>query len=1221
MANIIPSLIIGIGGTGKGGVYDIRSRIISKFGSLDKLKVINFLVLDTDIRLSDLTEDEGLFKKATKLDAVEHIHLEVKKTRLDEIKNGLNKYFPHYTDWLNLEALNTTHISDGASKIRQRGRLAFYEHYSEISARINTQARACVSDESRSLTIKAGHKVDEKHLFVYVIGSLIGGTGAGMFIDTGYLIEKVLIKTPSLGGIAVEHMGIFVLPLGELESGTNIDSRASSYASLLEFNHYSDPDTVFKMTLADHSTFTSNAPPYKFTYFITNQNDKLNLDNKKLVQMIGQRVFMESTSKFSEPIQSNRNNLGPFLPLTDLKGCNQNYCTFGISTLEVPVQTVINSCGAMFLRDVFTELKEGKYLGQTQKLAIDRNFVTQKLASHNMGEQEIKKYLSDIKGRNLNAIIHNQIEQVDTIPMSELLKALGKMEHDMEEGFAEKRAEGSIEGKFVKDVRENHENFLKTCEGLLGELISDLCNNPEFRMVYATKFFDAIKAYYRELHEKHVRENEGLKQNIEKGKKAFERCKFGAKELLDDTLLLFWRQPVTKDFLNRVYKNIAKRYLSLKVQYLVNCYFIKVMEEINKTVNKIESRLNSFSLYVDNLIHDYERLIEIAKKSFVAINGDLIYPMENKSQGVLNDFVDEIYKKAIGTDAADKRKFVNAFYTASIVRIIQKDENTKPDIFLLQKDEIEKEDMKDGLYLKAKEIISVRGKLEDIDVVKMFYNQYTDKVDSKFIHLHSQSNPFLIIDKNAGHYQNEPGKGQHRIGFYNGTNPQEDHHKKFKSLVGARIENIKVTEALGDVDERYQVIFYQEYGAFPLRLWTAIDSLKVKYEYHMKNVNLPLHNEKKGFQFIPIDKAAKEDVDELVKIFLIANVPGIDVFTISETKRGKEYKLNYFEGAVKRTVELRGEIKDIPGQLKDKEKEVRAIKDEIYSIREAMGDEKFAGYIINYFNEDLPEIYRTEEEKPVLKKYKSLIEKYLEDEGLKEISEDMTQEFLEELRFSDGKTSGAGDKKPQKKEDEVLKILDKNCPKCKAVNSPDTMFCSKCGQSLKEELLKEKTCPKCKAVNTPDTMFCSKCGQSFKEEHVAEITCPECNFLQESDTVFCANCGYDLQMKEEGKDIKCPQCSAFQKSDTVFCSKCGCNFSKKEEKKEKICPDCTAVHPHDTVFCSKCGYDFSKEKQKVVELFRYCHKCDKKYDFTVLFCSKCGLKFNDQPATSDLQIV
>ncbi|MEQ8221321.1 MAG: tubulin-like doman-containing protein [Candidatus Eremiobacterota bacterium] len=1101
MSRIFPSLIIGIGGTGKSAVYDIRSRIISKFGSLDTLKVINFLVLDTDIGLSDINENEGLFKKATKLNAIEHIHLQVQKNRLDEIKNGLNRCFPHYSDWLNLEALIT---GEGLNTIRQRSRLAFYEHYKDIAERINTQAINSVSDEAVKATINVGYDVYPHVLDVYVIGSLIGATGAGVFIDLGYLIEEILIKTSRLGDIAVEHTGIFVLPSGKITLGACVDTRASSYAALVELNHYSDPDTIFNIITSEHKKITSVNPPYNLTYLVSSQNDLLELNRRTLVNMIGQKVFLEITSSFFTSIRSSRDCIKHCLVKPDLKRCNQNYCTFGISTLEVPVHAVINSCGAMFLRDVFTELKEGKYVGQTQKLAVDKNFVKQKLASHNMGEHEIKKYLAEINGRNLTAIINNHIDQVDTIPVSELIKVLGNMEQEMEESFLEKKAEGSFEGKFVKEVRENHSNFLTSSDGFLSELISELCNNPEFRLVYTERFFDLIKSYYRELHERHLRENEGLKQNIEKGKKAFEMCKFGAKELLDDSLLLFWIPIVTKDFLNRVYKNIARRYLGLKSQYLINCYFIKVMEEVNRTISKIESKLNSFSNYVDNLIKNYDRLIEIAKKSFVAINGDLIYPMENKTS-TLNDFIDETYKKAIGTDA-DKRKSINAFYTANIVPIIQKNENTKPDIFLLQKDEIEKEDMKDGLYVKAKEIISVRGKPEEIDVVKMFYNQYMDKADSEFIHLHAQSNPFLIIDKNADHYQNETTKSLHKIGFYSATNPQEDHHRKFKSLVGDRIENIKVTESLGNVDERYQVIFYQEYSAFPLRLWTALDSLKVKYEYYVKNLNLPLHNEKKGFQFIPIDKATKEEVDELIKIFLIANVPGINVFNVSDTRKGKEYGLDYFEGTFKRTIQLKGEVKEIPPQITGKKRDIQAIKDEICSIKEALGDEKFAGYIINYFNEDLREIYRTEEEKPLLTKYSSLIEKYLEEEGLKDISKDLTREFLEELRRT---TSG-----------ETHDSSEKVCPKCKAVNSPDTLFCSKCGISI-----------------------------DVKEENPAEeITCPDCGFLQDPETVFCSNCGYDFKKKEEPKDKNCPQCTSIQKLDTVFCSKCGYNFAVEKGK-------------------------------------------------------------------------
>ncbi len=144
MSNIVPTVVIGVGGTGKAAIYDIRSRVISKFGSLDHLKVINFLSLDTDFNEPDMT-DENLLAEAVKLSANEQIYLKVPKTKMDEIKRDLNKHFPYYESWLESEALIKPHISTGAGQIRQLGKLSFYENLDNIVTALNTMASASTS--------------------------------------------------------------------------------------------------------------------------------------------------------------------------------------------------------------------------------------------------------------------------------------------------------------------------------------------------------------------------------------------------------------------------------------------------------------------------------------------------------------------------------------------------------------------------------------------------------------------------------------------------------------------------------------------------------------------------------------------------------------------------------------------------------------------------------------------------------------------------------------------------------------------------------------------------------------------------------------------------------------------------------------------------------------------------------------------------------------------
>ena len=48
MTAFFPTLVIGIGGTGKSILLDIRQRLSARFGSYRDLKTIGFLAFDTD---------------------------------------------------------------------------------------------------------------------------------------------------------------------------------------------------------------------------------------------------------------------------------------------------------------------------------------------------------------------------------------------------------------------------------------------------------------------------------------------------------------------------------------------------------------------------------------------------------------------------------------------------------------------------------------------------------------------------------------------------------------------------------------------------------------------------------------------------------------------------------------------------------------------------------------------------------------------------------------------------------------------------------------------------------------------------------------------------------------------------------------------------------------------------------------------------------------------
>ena len=81
------SLIIGVGGTGHQILLDIRKRLTEKYGSLDKLPIVSFLLLDTDQAIFAKNPD---YDDAVNLDNADKIHTSVHG--VDSLRKNLREH-------------------------------------------------------------------------------------------------------------------------------------------------------------------------------------------------------------------------------------------------------------------------------------------------------------------------------------------------------------------------------------------------------------------------------------------------------------------------------------------------------------------------------------------------------------------------------------------------------------------------------------------------------------------------------------------------------------------------------------------------------------------------------------------------------------------------------------------------------------------------------------------------------------------------------------------------------------------------------------------------------------------------------------------------------------------------------------------------------------------------------------------------------------------------
>ena len=126
------SLVIAVGGTGHKIILDLRQRLLQKYGSLDRLPIVSFLLLDTDQAIFGKNPN---YSDAANLDNADKIHTSVHG--VEQLRRNLKEY-PHLRDWLDPRTLSGD-IHQGAGAVRARGRLAYFWNYDTIARRIEEQ--------------------------------------------------------------------------------------------------------------------------------------------------------------------------------------------------------------------------------------------------------------------------------------------------------------------------------------------------------------------------------------------------------------------------------------------------------------------------------------------------------------------------------------------------------------------------------------------------------------------------------------------------------------------------------------------------------------------------------------------------------------------------------------------------------------------------------------------------------------------------------------------------------------------------------------------------------------------------------------------------------------------------------------------------------------------------------------------------------------------------
>jgi hypothetical protein len=357
------TLLIGLGTTGARVCGQILERLSWSYDTPDNVPWLRCVVLET----AEIAPEQRLLRDHSRV-----IHLKIEPQQYQNLINNPQNYESQigFSTW-NIPGLTNSGdaITDGAKNMRILGRLAllFPANYTRVRQEITESLARLTSLDKKSASEQfsraGGEQVQvdlDDTLYVYVIGTLAGGTSSGGFIDMGYMLQN-------LDGYShrLQSTGIFMLPSS---AEHNDRFMANTYAALVELNHFSSERVRYRQQLPDRTAPVQMSPgtrPYQNLYLVQARGEA-RVEYAKLVTAAADYVYSDVIGGTADKRDAIRTNIKEYFDQKDVWGATQKYYTFGIGSIEFPYVKVAKACSLKLMLAGLSELSGGAELTQAQ---------------------------------------------------------------------------------------------------------------------------------------------------------------------------------------------------------------------------------------------------------------------------------------------------------------------------------------------------------------------------------------------------------------------------------------------------------------------------------------------------------------------------------------------------------------------------------------------------------------------------------------------------------------------------------------------------------------------------------------------------------------------------------------------------------------------------------------------------------------------------------------
>ena len=258
------ALLIGIGGTGVDVLTEIKRKVYQDLipddpnAPVPRYDHIQFLAIDSDEDVIAKMKGRAKIDPASEFFSLSDPYL------WKALKNKDAIYKNPLLNWMEIDKIFTVLSPVRLDGIRQIGRYLLISKAAALKSKIEAKCAASLRG------------LDTPSLNIYIFAGLSGSTGSGCFLDTCYIVRKVL---EDKGWTASGYiMGFFFLPdvvvskpeVAAIPSVVN-QNYANGYAALAELDYHMDLKAAYDSFQQNYGEFSvdTQEPPVDFCYLLS----------------------------------------------------------------------------------------------------------------------------------------------------------------------------------------------------------------------------------------------------------------------------------------------------------------------------------------------------------------------------------------------------------------------------------------------------------------------------------------------------------------------------------------------------------------------------------------------------------------------------------------------------------------------------------------------------------------------------------------------------------------------------------------------------------------------------------------------------------------------------------------------------------------------------------------------------------------------------------------